>query len=212
VKWFPWFGSLFEGRCAYQGCVCNLTYRSCSSSCCDSTKTNRPVLSTMPVGVEIGRTEKVRQLREDAVVKLEELLAMKMEEVSLLQEQLALLSKHHVRETIIVDPYGDRGLYTGQISNEKPNGKGTMKYEDGRVYVGEWSEGRWHGTGRATFSNGDSYDGNYRYDQRHGFGTYYWHDGRVYAGGFYADKRQGKGYVAFPWFVTTPDSFGLDIY
>ena len=169
-----------------------------------SPKTYRPIVLIMPAGVEIGRTEKVRQLREDAVVKLEELLAMKMEEVSLLQEQLALLSKHHVRETIIMDPYGDRGLYTGQISNEKPNGKGTMKYEDGRVYVGEWSEGRWHGTGRATFANGDSYDGNYRYDQRHGFGTYYWHDGRVYAGGFYADKRQGKGYVVFPWFVTTP--------
>jgi hypothetical protein len=47
----------------------------------------------------------------------------------------------------MVDPYGDKGLYTGQVmnpssscagggDNNKAHGKGTMKYEDGRVYVG----------------------------------------------------------------------------
>ena len=66
----------------------------------------------------------------------------------------------------MVDPYGDTGKYTGQVNpngENKPHGKGTMKYDDGRVYVGEWSDGRWHGTGRASFSNGDSYDGQYKY-------------------------------------------------
>jgi hypothetical protein len=124
--------------------------------------------------VEIGRTEKVMQLREDAVNQLEELLAMKMEEVGILQQQLALLSKNHVRETAMVDPYGDKGTYTGQVSNDKPHGQGTMNYDDGRVYTGSWSEGRWHGQGKASFSNGDSYDGTYRYDQRHGEGKYLW--------------------------------------
>jgi hypothetical protein len=128
--------------------------------------------------MDVGRADKVKQLREDAVVQLEELLALKMEEVSILQQQLAALSKHHVRETDMTDPYGDKGKYTGQIHNDKPHGKGTMKYDDGRTFVGEWSEGRWHGNGRATFSNGDSYDGHYRYDQRHGIGTYHWHDGK----------------------------------
>jgi hypothetical protein len=89
--------------------------------------------------VEIGRSSKVQQLREEAVGHLEGLLADKLEEVAILQEQLALLSKHHVRDTHMVDPYGDAGEYTGQVHDDKPHGKGTMKYDDGRVYVGEYS-------------------------------------------------------------------------
>jgi hypothetical protein len=90
------------------------------------------------MSVEIGRTSKVQQLREEAVDHLEGLLADKLEEVAILQEQLALLSKHHVRETHVVDPYGDAGTYTGNVLNDMPNGKGTMKYDDGRIYVGEY--------------------------------------------------------------------------
>ena len=63
--------------------------------------------------VEIGRTSKLKQLREEAVVKLEEILAIKTEEIALIQQQLSLLSKHHVREVTMVDPYGDTGIYTG---------------------------------------------------------------------------------------------------
>ena len=147
----------------------------------------------MPAAAEIGRNEKVKQLRADAVAKLEEHLAIKMEEVEILQHQLSLLSDCHANDIEVVDPYGDRGRYTGQLHHGKPNGKGTMKYVDGRVYAGEWSDSRWHGMGQATFTNGDSYDGEYRNDQRHGVGTYSWSDGRVYSGGFNADKRQGKG-------------------
>jgi hypothetical protein len=91
-----------------------------------------PSMSTLGLGhsqqIEIGRTSKVKQLRDDAVTMLEDLLADKMEEVSILQEQLALLSKHHVRETHMVDPYGDSGIYTGQVNNEKPHGKGTSRF------------------------------------------------------------------------------------
>jgi hypothetical protein len=88
--------------------------------------------------VEIGRTAKITQMREGAVAYLEDLLADKLEEVATLQQQLAFLSKHHVRDTNMVDPYGDSGKYTGQVNNDKPHGKGTMKYEDGRVYFGEY--------------------------------------------------------------------------
>lgn len=102
--------------------------------------------------MELGRASKVKMLREQAVSHLEDLLALKLEEVSILQQQLAKLSKEHVRETYLIDPYGDSGLYTGQVKDGKPHGKGTMKYDDGRVFVGEWNEGRWHGKGRATFA------------------------------------------------------------
>jgi hypothetical protein len=90
------------------------------------------------MSVEIGRTSKVRQLREEAVGHLEGLLTDKLEEVAILQEQLALLSKHHVRDIQMIDPYGDVGNYTGPVHNDKMEGNGTMKYDDGRVYAGEY--------------------------------------------------------------------------
>jgi hypothetical protein len=102
-----------------------------SSSMDELDHSEAPSMSTLGLGhsqqIEIGRTSKVKQLRDDAVSILEDLLADKMEEVAILQEQLALLSKHHVRETRMVDPYGDSGIYTGQVNNEKPQGKGTSR-------------------------------------------------------------------------------------
>jgi hypothetical protein len=86
--------------------------------------------------VEIGRTAKVSQLREDAVSFLEDMLADKLEEVVMLQKQLAILSKHHVSGVPMTDPYGDTGKYTGSVHDEKPHGKGTMNYDDGRTYAG----------------------------------------------------------------------------
>jgi len=100
----------------------------------------------------------------------------------------------------LLDPYGDRGRFTGLVlrSTGMPHGVGRMVYEDdGRTFEGDWRHGRWHGHGRATFANGDSYEGEYRFDQRHGRGLYCWSDGRIYDGTFSEDKRHGKG--AFKW-------------
>jgi hypothetical protein len=105
-----------------------------------------------------------------------------------------------VNQTIL-DPYGDKGTYTGVIlrSTGMPHGSGEMLYqEDKRVYTGEWRHGRWHGYGRAFFANGDSYEGEYRFDQRHGRGIYNWADGRVYDGYFREDKRHGRGKFIWP--------------
>jgi hypothetical protein len=100
----------------------------------------------------------------------------------------------------LLDPYGDKGTYTGVVlrNTGMPHGLGRMVYEeDRRVFEGDWRHGRWHGYGRASFSNGDSYEGEYKFDQRHGTGVYRWNDGRVYNGHFSEDKRHGKG--AFSW-------------
>jgi hypothetical protein len=109
--------------------------------------------------------------------------------------------RQKVENQVILDPYGDKGNYTGVIlrSTGMPHGAGTMIYqEDNRTYDGEWRHGRWHGFGRATFANGDSYEGEYRFDQRHGKGRYEWHDGRIYDGMFREDKRHGKGKFMWP--------------
>jgi hypothetical protein len=94
--------------------------------------------------IKMTREAKVEELREDVVAQLEEMLAIKTEEVSIIQEQLSLLSKGYVKETKMKDPYGDTGIYTGHVKENVPNGKGTMEYDDGRLYVGEWDAGRWY--------------------------------------------------------------------
>ncbi len=101
----------------------------------------------------------------------------------------------------LLDPYGDKGTYTGVVlrNTGMPHGLGRMVYEeDRRVFEGDWRHGRWHGYGRASFSNGDSYEGQYKFDQRHGNGIYRWNDGRVYNGQFSEDKRHGKGVFTWP--------------
>ncbi|CAB9510699.1 whole genome shotgun sequence [Seminavis robusta] len=101
----------------------------------------------------------------------------------------------------LLDPYGDKGIYTGLIlkSTGMPHGSGRMIYEeDQRIYEGEWRHGRWHGFGNAKFANGDSYEGEYRFDQRHGNGKYAWSDGRSYDGAFSEDRRHGKGLFVWP--------------
>jgi hypothetical protein len=109
-----------------------------------------------------------------------------------------------VFQQLVLDPYGDKGVYTGQISKQSgwPHGHGRLQYEDSgthqRIYDGEWCHGRWHGVGKANFANGDSYDGDYKLDQRHGYGSYLWADGRSYEGQFQDDKRHGKGTFRWP--------------
>lgn len=109
--------------------------------------------------------------------------------------------REKVFNSIVTDPYGDRGHYTGIVyrSSHMPHGLGFMLYEaDQRTYEGDWRHGRWHGHGKASFANGDAYEGSYRFDQRHGRGIYKWNDGRIYDGNFNEDKRDGKGIFKWP--------------
>ena len=40
------------------------------------------------------------------------------------------------------DPFGDFGIYCGQVNEEgRPNGKGSMKYDNGIFYEGMWTDG-----------------------------------------------------------------------
>jgi hypothetical protein len=98
----------------------------------------------------------------------------------------------------LVDPYGEKGRYSGLLIRGMPDGQGLMHYEDGRTYTGEWKRGRWHGKGKTVFINGDIYTGDYEMDKRSGVGTYKWSDGRVYDGEFRDDQREGIGVYSWP--------------
>ena len=86
--------------------------------------------------LRIVQLSEIQRIREEAIMHIEALIVDRLEEVAIMQEQLTLLSKNHVQESSVTDPYGDKGKYTGRLTNGKPHGKGIMKYEDGRVYVG----------------------------------------------------------------------------
>ncbi|MDP6464003.1 MAG: hypothetical protein QGH65_08865 [SAR324 cluster bacterium] len=52
--------------------------------------------------------------------------------------------------------------YEGEISNEVPNGQGTLTYPDGQKYEGEWKDGEWNGQGIFTISDGTKYVGEFK--------------------------------------------------
>lgn len=108
--------------------------------------------------------------------------------------------KNCVKDTVIIDHYGDRGKYTGEISmvDGEPNGYGVITYDDGRCYEGDWRDGKFHGKGKMMYSSGDIYVGDYRFDLMHGKGKYVWKDGRGYDGEFSNDKRHGNGKYSWP--------------
>ena len=66
-------------------------------------------------------------------------------------------------------------LYDGEVSDQQPNGTGTMTYVNGDKYIGEWEKGNHQGKGTMTYTNGDRFDGK--------FGSY-WAKGKMtYANG-----------------------------
>eukprot|EP00934_Nitzschia_sp_Nitz4_P007138 Nitzschia sp. Nitz4//scaffold99_size76975//14973//17249//NITZ4_005567-RA/size76975-processed-gene-0.24-mRNA-1//1//CDS//3329560823//7128//frame0 len=96
----------------------------------------------------------------------------------------------------IVDPYGEKGTYTGSLSKSTgmPNGKGRLEYEkEGRWYEGDWIHGRWTGYGRLSNGDGDFYEGGLKNDHKHGKGTMRFADGRVFEGEYIRGQMiQGK--------------------
>lgn len=48
----------------------------------------------------------------------------------------------HVKQMPFTDPFGDFGFYTGLVNEDgRPDGKGSMKYENGVFYEGTWTSG-----------------------------------------------------------------------
>jgi len=101
-----------------------------------------------------------------------------------------------VKEKQIVDPYGEKGVYTGALSKSTcmPNGKGRLEYEkESRWYEGDWIHGRWTGFGRLSNGDGDFYEGGLKNDHKHGTGIMRFADGRVFEGEYIRGQMiQGK--------------------
>ena len=87
--------------------------------------------------------------------------------------------------------------YSGEVSDDIPNGQGTIIWPDGDQYVGGFVDGMFDGQGTYTHGEGDSYGniyvGEFKEDMMHGQGVFTFNDGDEYAGEFADDKFNGHG-------------------
>ncbi len=85
------------------------------------------------------------------------------------------------------------GTYVGNLKDGKPDGLGTLTYNDGRKYVGQWKDGKENGQGTYTWPEGDKFVGEFIEGLRHGKGIYTWPSGQKYEGEYENDAYHGKG-------------------
>ena len=95
------------------------------------------------------------------------------------------------------------GLYSGQVVDGVPSGKGKIVYDNGAVYDGEWVNGMKSGQGTITFAENDSidrvsYTGSWKDDQWDGYGTMTWKSGAIYEGEWSQNGFNGQGTMTYP--------------
>ena len=58
----------------------------------------------------------------------------------------------------VVTVHLDDGTYTGQLKNNKREGHGVYKWDNGDIYSGEYLDNKKSGRGTYTWANGDVYE------------------------------------------------------
>ena len=61
--------------------------------------------------------------------------------------------------------FKDGAVYSGELLNNKPNGKGRTLFKNGDTYEGEYVKGKRQGYGIYTFTDGEKYEGQWFQDQ-----------------------------------------------
>lgn len=92
--------------------------------------------------------------------------------------------------------FNNGNVYNGEMDvvTGKPNGIGTLNYEDGKTYTGEFKDGKKHGFGRETFKKGSFYEGDFENGEFHGKGKFSHVNGISYEGTY----KQGIVDVSMP--------------
>jgi hypothetical protein len=114
------------------------------------------------------------------------------------------ITSTHVDQTHLIDPYGDVGVFTGSLRNDKPHGFGKMQYDDGRLYEGTTSRCEYIyvcvvGLANDSISQnrlyyGCCHTGDWKYGRWHGRGKAHFANGDVYQGQYLYDQRHGYGH------------------
>lgn len=101
----------------------------------------------------------------------------------------------------------EEGTYIGEFKNNRVNGYGEFKGNDGRYYKGCWFNRQWHGVGETKWQDGSFCVGEFKHDKMHGFVAYTRYTGGTYLGYYENGIKTGVGKITF----VSPEKKG-DIY
>ena len=85
--------------------------------------------------------------------------------------------------------------YIGEFHDGKANGQGTITFPNGNKIFGEFRDGKVNGQGTLTFANGNKYVGEFRDNFQSGVGTQTYATGSKYVGGWSSGLRSGEGTI-----------------
>jgi hypothetical protein len=94
--------------------------------------------------------------------------------------------------------YQNGAIYSGDFSQNKPNGIGTLIFSNGNKYVGHWKNSRKDGEGKMIFTSGETYSGQFVANRFHGYGIYQFKNGNRYEGYWKEGKPHGEGSLYKP--------------
>ena len=90
------------------------------------------------------------------------------------------------------------GMYSGEMKNGVPHGKGLMIYNRDnpngwKKYEGDFKEGIREGDGKMTYSKVGYYEGGFKNWARDGYGEYHYSNGSIYKGQWRYNVKHGSG-------------------
>ncbi|MBK8502758.1 MAG: hypothetical protein IPL46_11355 [Saprospiraceae bacterium] len=94
--------------------------------------------------------------------------------------------------------YQNGAIYSGDFSQNKPDGIGTLIFSNGNKYVGHWKSSRKEGEGKMIFTSGETYSGQFVANRFHGYGIYQFKNGNRYEGYWKEGKPHGEGSLYKP--------------
>lgn len=107
----------------------------------------------------------------------------------------------------------DGSLYTGEMQNNLPHGKGHLKYiqpNEFLIYEGNFAQGKKNGRGHLIYANRDSYEGQWINDTMTGKGTYQYaqpNEFGFYVGDWINGKMHGFGKITYSNKANCPTAF-----
>merc|ERR1711924_9630 len=87
----------------------------------------------------------------------------------------------------------DRSTYFGDWYANSIRGYGYYVAQDGREFIGSWEDALIHGLGRYVWPDGRVFEGLYVRDRKEGFGVFHWKDGSRFEGWWSEGKQHGNG-------------------
>ncbi|CAH9118347.1 unnamed protein product [Cuscuta europaea] len=110
--------------------------------------------------------------------------------------------------------HGD--MYTGQWSENCPNGHGKYLWSDGCMYVGDWVSGKTTGRGKFSWPSGATYEGQFKNGYMDGEGLFTGCSNDTYKGSWVFNMKHGRGsrnyangdYYGGEWRRGVPDGQG----